>query len=549
MVLQGFFAAGSFLIIEFFNGIKTLKYDQDHFFVCRASTKRIGHRPTFDLITKNQKAVKTTYLNRCLPQIIFSRRILRLFVCACIWLTACNQHAKNNTGADDTTAVTGEYNPVLTFAPNVPEARDNAAPKKVMVEIEVVEKVMKLADGVDYTFWTFGGKVPGPFIRVQEGDEVELRLDNNANNKMPHNIDLHAVNGPGGGADATMTVPGHSSVFRFRALNPGLFVYHCATAPVGMHIANGMYGLILVTPKEGLPNVDKEFYLMQGEFYTKGKNGEPGLQPFDMDKAVKEQPEYVVFNGSAGSTTGANALQAKVGDRVRIYVGNAGPNLTSSFHVIGQIFDKVYLEGGSQINRNVGTTLIPAGGATIVEFTCKEPGTFNIVDHSIFRAFNQGALAQLVVTGPADKNIYSGKLADEFYFPPIPDQAGKKDKPVIEASSPEPSFADRFKDGHALFESNCSSCHQSTGLGLPGSFPPLAKSDFLMNRQDMGIGVLLHGINNEPITVNGKHFQGVMPQLSLTDDQIASILTYVRNSWGNKSPAVKASEVKKIRNQ
>jgi nitrite reductase (NO-forming) len=436
---------------------------------------------------------------------------------------------------------------VLTFAPNVPEAKNNAKPKKVIVEIEVIEKVMKLADGVDYTFWTFGGKVPGPFIRVREGDEVELHLNNNANNKMPHNIDLHAVSGPGGGAEATMTVPGHSSVFRFRALNPGLFVYHCATAPVGMHIANGMYGLILVDPKEGLPYADKEFYLMQGEFYTKGKNGEPGLQPFDMDKAVKEQPEYVVFNGSVGSTTGDNSLHAKVGDRVRIYIGNAGPNLVSSFHVIGQIFDKVYVEGGSEINHNVATTLIPAGGGEIVEFTCKEPGTYNIVDHSIFRAFNQGALAQLVVTGPADKNIYSGKQADQFYYPPIQDE--KKDKPVVVPDAPEPAFADRFKDGKTLFESNCASCHQTTGLGLPGSFPPLAKSDFLMGRQDMGIGILLHGINNEPITVNGNHFQGVMPNLSLTDDQVASILTYVRNSWGNKSAGIKASDVKKVRNQ
>ena len=493
--------------------------------------------------------MKAVCLNLRLPQINFLRLILPLLVPACVSFTACSPHKKTGGPSTDTTAVTGEYSPALTFAPNVPEARDNATPKKVIVEIEVVEKVMRLADGVDYTFWTFGGKVPGPFIRVQEGDEVELHLDNNANNKMPHNIDLHAVNGPGGGAEATMTVPGHSSVFRFRALSPGLFVYHCATAPVGMHIANGMYGLILVTPKAGFAYADKEFYIMQGEFYTKGKNGEPGLQPFDMDKAIKEQPEYVVFNGSVGSTTGDNALHAKVGDRVRIYVGNAGPNLVSSFHVIGQIFDKVYVEGGSEINRNIGTTLIPAGGAAIVEFTCKEPGTYNIVDHSIFRAFNQGALAQLIVTGPADTNIYSGRQADQFYYSPSEMRIDKKDKPTIEPAAPEPSFADRLKDGRTLFESNCSSCHQTTGLGLPGSFPPLAKSDFLMGRQDMGIGVLLHGINNEPITVNGKHFQGVMPQLSLTDDQIASILTYVRNSWGNKSSGVKASDVKKIRNQ
>lgn len=493
--------------------------------------------------------MKVLCLNSDLLQVTFLRLMLLILIPVSIYFTACTPNKKADKTANDTTAVKGEYSPTLTFAPNVPEARNKMTPAKVIVEIEVVEKVMKLADGVDYTFWTFGGKVPGPFIRIQEGDEVELHLNNNANNKMPHNIDLHAVSGPGGGADATMTVPGHSSVFRFKALNPGLFVYHCATAPVGMHIANGMYGLILVTPKEGLPYADKEFYLMQSEFYTKGKNGEAGLQPFDMDKAVKEQPEYVVFNGSVGSTTGQNALRAKVGDRVRLYVGNAGPNLISSFHVIGQIFDKVYIEGGSQVNQNVATTLIPVGGASIIEFICKEPGTFNIVDHSIFRAFNQGALAQLIVTGRADTNIYSGKLADRLYYPPVQDEAAKKDKPAVETAAPEPSFADRLKDGHTLFESNCSSCHQTTGLGLPGSFPPLAKSDFLMNRPDMGIGILLHGINNEPITVNGKHYQGVMPNLSLTDDQVASILTYVRNSWGNKSPGIKAADVKKIRNQ
>ena len=455
--------------------------------------------------------------------------------------------ASAGPAATDSAAAVGEYSAELTHAPAVPKPREFVVPEKVIVKIEVVEKVMQLADGVTYTFWTFGGRVPGPFIRVNEGDEVELHLSNDPNNKMPHNIDLHAVNGPGGGAEGSMTVPGHSSVFKFRVLNPGLYVYHCATAPVGMHIANGMYGLILVDPKEGLPPVDKEFYMMQGEFYTKGKNGDPGLQVFDMDKAIKEQPEYVVFNGSVGSTTGQQALQAKVGDKVRIYVGNGGPNLVSSFHVIGQIFDKVYQEGGSQVNENVATTLIPAGGAAIVEFTCREPGTYNIVDHSIFRAFNQGALAQLVVTGTADKKIYSGKIKDLLYQPGVADADDENAVPKP-ADVPELPMADRLKNGQLLFEMNCSACHQSTGLGVPGAFPPLAKSDFLMGRQDKGVGILLHGINNEPITVNGKHFQGVMPQLSLSDDQIASILTYVRNSWGNKSPIVKAKDVSQARN-
>ncbi|HEY6081961.1 MAG TPA: copper-containing nitrite reductase [Chitinophagaceae bacterium] len=481
----------------------------------------------------------------------FSGFIAAFFFLTSPFISGCNPPAGNNAVVSDTGQTVGQYDAELTHAPRVPRRISSyTRPEKVIVNIEVEEKVMKLADGVEYTFWTFGGTVPGPFIRVHEGDLVEVHLSNAPDNKMPHNIDFHAATGPGGGAEASLTVPGHTSVFSFRALNPGLFVYHCATAPVGMHIANGMYGLFLVEPREGLPPVDKEYYIMQGEIYTKGKNGDPGLQEFDMEKAIKEQPEYVVFDGAVGSLTGDKALEAKVGDHVRIYVGNGGPNLISSFHVIGAIFDKVYVDGGSLINRNVQTTLIPSGGAAIVEFTCKVPGTFNIVDHSIFRAFNQGALAQLAVSGPENKNIYSGKIRDELFQP-----GGNKDLLNTIGNNetgkevPERSFDERIKYGQALFQMNCSSCHQPNGQGLPNVFPPLAKSDFLMNRPDMGIGVLLHGINGETITVNGKEYHGVMPQLPLNDDQIASILTFVRNSWGNKGKIVNAGDVKKLRGQ
>lgn len=186
------------------------------------------------------------------------------------------------------------------------------------MHLEVREVEGRLADGVKYTFWTFGGTVPGKFIRVREGDLVEFHLDNHPDNKMPHNIDLHAVIGPGGGAASSLTAPGHSSVFSFQALHPGLYVYYCGTAPVVMHVANGMYGLILVEPKEGLPKVDHEYYVMQGEFYTKGPNAEAGLQPFSMEKAIDEKPEYIVFNGAVGSMLGDSALQAKVGETVRL---------------------------------------------------------------------------------------------------------------------------------------------------------------------------------------------------------------------------------------
>ena len=283
---------------------------------------------------------------------------------------------------------------ILSSPPHVPPPIARKFSARVIVNLEVREVVAKLADGVEYSFWTYGGSVPGSFIRIREGDVVEFHLNNHPTSKLPHNIDLHAVTGPGGGAASTFTAPGHSSQFTFQALNPGLFVYHCATAPVPMHIGNGMYGLILVEPKEGLPPVDKEYYVMQGEFYTTGKFGEEGLQSFDMAKAIDERPPYVVFNGAVGSLVGDKALTAKVGESVRLYFGVGGPNVTSSFHIIGEIFDKVYPEAGLSLpNRNVQTTLVPSGGATVLEFKVDVPGTFILVDHSLTRAFNKGALA------------------------------------------------------------------------------------------------------------------------------------------------------------
>jgi len=304
--------------------------------------------------------------------------------------------------------IVGEEVAVLTEAPDVPPPITRGYATKVIVNLEVIEKPMRLADSVQYTMWTFGGSVPGRFIRVREGDLVEFHLKNAANSTMPHNIDLHAVTGPGGGAKASLTLPGGESVFSFTAMNPGLFVYHCATSPVPMHMANGMYGMILVEPKEGLPKVDREYYVMQSEFYTKGKYGEHGMQMLDMDKGIDEKPTYVVFNGAVGALTGDRALQAKTGDRVRLFVGNAGPNLTSSFHVIGEIFDNVYSEGGSSVGEhNVQTTSIPAGGSTIVEFGVEQPGDLVLVDHAIFRAFNKGTLGILHVGGDENGKVFA----------------------------------------------------------------------------------------------------------------------------------------------
>ena len=429
---------------------------------------------------------------------------------------------------------------VLTRAPTVPPPIARNHPAKVIVELETIENVARIADGVEYEFWTFGGSVPGSFIRVREGDEVEFHLSNPASSRMPHNIDLHAVTGPGGGAGASFTAPGHSSVFGFKALNPGLYVYHCATAPVGMHIANGMYGLILVEPAEGLSEVDREYYVMQSEFYTHGAYGEAGLQAFSMEKALTEIPDYVLFNGSVGALSGDNALQADVGETVRLFVGNGGPNLLSSFHVIGEIMDRVYAEAGDAVSRNIQTTLIPAGGAAMVEFELQVPGTFLIVDHSIFRAFNKGALGMIAVAGPADSLVYAGRIGDEVYI-----AEGGAVQEIAAAASPAAgpmTTAARIEAGGRTYEQNCAACHMPNGVGIGGAFPPLAGSDFLNADKSRAINILLNGLS-DVIVVNGTTYDGVMPLLRLSDDDVANVLTYVYSVWGNSGQVVTGAEV------
>ena len=429
---------------------------------------------------------------------------------------------------------------VLTEAPLVPEPITRDHPAKVIVNLDTVEKIGRLSDGVEYTFWTFGGTVPGSFIRVRQGDEIEFHLNNHPTSKMPHNIDLHAVTGPGGGATSSFTAPGHTSTFSFKALNPGLYVYHCATAPVGMHIANGMYGLILVEPEAGLPEVDREYYIMQSEFYTAGAYGDEGLQAFDMAEALTEIPDYVVFNGSVGALAGDNAIHAEVGETVRLYVGNGGPNLVSSFHVIGEIFDNVYVEGGDLLNHNIQTTMVPAGGSAIVEFKVDVPGTFILVDHSIFRAFNKGALGMLKVEGDEDLVVYSGKQDDSIYLP----EGGGVQSIAQEASSVAmaKNIDERVLFGQRVYEQNCMACHQANGQGIDGAFPPLAGSDYLLADPERAISVLVNGLSG-PITVNGNDYDGVMPAVRLSDEQMANVLTYALNTWDNNGGEITPEQV------
>jgi nitrite reductase (NO-forming) len=295
---------------------------------------------------------------------------------------------------------------------DVPAPITRTTPQDVDVFLETREVVAFIdpAANATYTYWTFNGTVPGPMIRVMVNDTVHVHLSNPSTASMTHSIDLHAVMGPGGGATVTQVAPGETKSFSFKAMRVGLYVYHCASPPVDWHIANGMYGMILVEPEGGLPAVDREYYVMQGEFYTNGTTGEAGHHFFDSDNLLKEQPTYVVFNGRKGSLMQADRmLTANVNETVRIFFAVGGPNLVSSFHVIGQIFDRVYPEGDlvDGPHHNIQTTLVPAGGAAVVEFVTLVPGTFLLVDHSITRTIWQGSLGGLVVTGPAAPEVYS----------------------------------------------------------------------------------------------------------------------------------------------
>ena len=295
----------------------------------------------------------------------------------------------------------------LTYAPEVPPPITRKGPAVVQVHLDSGVKITEVGPNAPYKFWTFNGHVPGPFIRARVRDTLELHVTNHDDSGMPHNVDLHAVTGPGGGAPVTTVVEGEEKIACFKLLHPGLFIYHCAAPPVMDHIANGMYGLILVEPERGLPKVDKEFYVLQSEVYTKDSVEGHQVLEFSHEEGLKERPRFVVFNGRAGSLTNEGALKAKTGEQVRIYFGNAGPNLISSFHVIGEIFDRVYREADliSPPGRSIQTTLVPAGGATVVEFGLEVPGTYTLVDHAIFRV-EKGAVGFLQVEGKPRHDLY-----------------------------------------------------------------------------------------------------------------------------------------------
>jgi nitrite reductase (NO-forming) len=338
------------------------------------------------------------------------RGIAAAFAVGVAWLTPALAQAPSDHAHHQHPAERGTPEAPLDIvraATDLPPPIGEHAPQVVPVDLETVEVYGRLADGATYHYWTFNGKVPGPFIRARVGDIVAVTLTNPADSAMAHNVDFHAATGPGGGAAASLAAPGETRSFTFTAPKPGLFVYHCAVAPAAQHIANGMYGLILVEPEGGLPAVDREFYVMQGEVYTEETFGAQGMLTESPARLMDERPEYYVFNGAAEALTGANSLHAAIGESVRFFFGVGGPAKASALHVIGEHFDSVYNLAAltSPPLSDVQTILVPPGGAAVVDLQVEVPGNYLLVDHALQRV-DRGLVATLVVEGAEQPALF-----------------------------------------------------------------------------------------------------------------------------------------------
>jgi nitrite reductase (NO-forming) len=295
-----------------------------------------------------------------------------------------------------------DFGKVITPTQPVYDAVLSDAPDAGIKEfrIPIKDAVIEIADGVKYQGWTFGGTVPGPIIHVRQGDRVRINVVNDAN--MPHSIDFHAARIPANVA-YRMIMPHDSVSFEFVARDAGAFMVHCGTPPVTMHIMQGMYLPIIVDPRGGWgTTADKEFVLVQSEFYASPTADSSVMQP-DWDAERAKQATYVVFNGRAKQYM-EHPIKVNVGDRVRFYVVNAGPNFDSDFHIVGAVFDRVYPDGDpAHALEGVQTYPVPAGGGVVFEAVFNKDGSgeglYPFVTHS-FADAEKGAVGMIQVGQP-----------------------------------------------------------------------------------------------------------------------------------------------------
>ena len=308
----------------------------------------------------------------------------------------------------------------MTYAPDVPPAISRTDQRIVEFSFDVVETEATVDPANEVSTMVWGFRIagddaapfiaPGPVMRARVGDLARITVNNLAQNSQPHNIDWHTITGQGGGAAATTVAPGESATINARILYSGAFMYHCAFGDVPQHISHGMYGMFIVDPDEPLPEVDVEWAIVQSEWYLT-QPGSDAAPELDRERLTLEHPTQVTFNGRTDALTGDNALPMEVGQRARIYMVNAGLNLTSNFHPIGSQWDVVYPEGAThgfnRVIRGSQTTLVPAGGGTVAEVMAYVPATILLVDHALVRTFYKGALGQIVVSGEPNA-IFAG---------------------------------------------------------------------------------------------------------------------------------------------
>lgn len=460
-----------------------------------------------------------------------------LGVAAVVFFLVAGLHSSLNVQAPTPTAAAAAVSPLQLMSKEpVKKPFDATLPpltdgKEVTLHIDVTDEAVEIASGVTYQAWPFGGSVPGPTLHVKQGQMVKVVLANKAS--MHHSIDFHSAFTPPNTSFADI-MPGEQIEFTFEAKVPGTFVYHCGTPPVLLHMANGMYGAIIVDPVDDpRPKADKEYVLVQSEWYTQQIAGT--LMGPDFGKMQRIQPDIVAFNGIAFQYQ-HHPLTARPNERVRLYMVNAGPSLWSAFHVIGAIFDKVYPDGNpAHALSGVSTYSVGPGEGIVFDVVIPDAGEYVFVDHS-FAHLDKGAAGVLDIREPGQElgKPQISKIEGHAAAAPAPAPAA--------AAGPYKFDPER---GAQLYASTCAACHQANGAGLAGAFPPLVKNPAVLAADPtQHIRTILHGSSGA--VIDGVTYPSPMPPFggALSDADVADIANHERVSWGNQAKQVTADQVK-----